>query len=69
MILMGTPLMMSAKSSFSFGEGGGRRRIFEPDDQQVLHKPGGLKIPVKARDDFHRLVGVVGDLVKIQVVR
>jgi hypothetical protein len=27
-----------------------------------------MEIPVKARDDFHRFVGVVGDLVKIQVV-
>jgi len=49
-------------------EGGGRRRGFKPDDEQILHKPAGLKIPVKAGDDFHRPVGVVGDVVKIQVI-
>ena len=62
-------LMMSAKSLFNRGEGGGRRRVFEPDDEQFLHKSGGMIIPVKARDDFHRLVGAVGDMIQIQVVR
>jgi len=50
------------------GQGGIRRRVFEPDDEQILDEAGGLEIPVKARDDFHRLVCVVGDAVQIQVV-
>ena len=43
-------------------------RMFQPDDEQILHEAAGMKIAVEARDDFHRLVRVVGDLVKVQVV-
>ena len=49
-------------------EGGGGRRGFEPDDQQVFHKPAGLKIPIETRDDLHGFAGAVGDVVQVQVV-
>jgi len=40
---------------------------FNPDNQQILYEARGLEIPVKRVDDFYCLVGVMGDLVKIQV--
>src|ERR1035437_758008 len=39
-------------------------RVLEPDYEQVLHKASGVEVAVEPRDDPHRLVGVIGDLVE-----
>src|ERR1051325_1192606 len=43
-------------------------RVLEPDDQQLAHEAHGVIIAIEPRDNLHRLIGVVRDLVKAQIV-
>ena len=45
-----------------------RGRVLQPDNEEVLNKPAGMEVAIKPGDHFDRLVRVVGNLVKVQVI-
>ena len=42
--------------------------MFEAEHEQILDETAGMVVAIKSRDDAHGVCGVVGDLIKAQVV-
>ena len=43
--------------------------MLQANDEQIFDKSAGMKISIESRDYFYGLVGIIRDVIKIQIVR